>query len=69
MTTLKEIETAIEKLPREEFFALTDWVRTRSGDEWDRQIEDDLKAGRLDHLALHARKEFLAGKTSAFPGK
>ena len=69
MTTLKEIETAIEKLPRNEFFELTDWVRARSGDEWDRQIEDDVRSGRLSQLASVARKEFLAGKTSEFPGE
>ena len=68
MTTLKEIETAIERLPRDEFLELTDWVRARSGDDWDRQIEEDAKAGRLNHFALAAREEFLAGATSEFPG-
>jgi hypothetical protein len=69
MTTLKEIETAIERLPREEFLELTDWVSARSGDEWDRQIEEDMKAGRLNQLAFAAREEFLAGETSEFPGR
>lgn len=55
MSTVHDIEAAIEKLPREDFFALVDRLRARYADDWDRQIEEDAKTGRLD--ALYARLE------------
>ncbi len=67
MQTVKEIEAAIEKLPRDQFFHLLDWVRNRFGDEWDRQIEDDLNAGRLERVAEEAVAEYRSGKTKPFP--
>ncbi len=58
MSTVQEIETAIEKLGHAEFAELTAWL-------WDIEIERDAKAGRLDDLAGEAISEFKAGKTSA----
>ena len=29
---------------------------------WDKQFEEDVKAGRLDHLGKKARKDFRAGR-------
>ena len=37
-------------------------------DAWDRQIEADIKAGRLDRLAEKALADHRAGKTRPFPG-
>ncbi len=62
-----QIEAAIQKLPREEFFRLHEWIRDRFDDEWDKQIEEDVRAGRLDHLAQEALAEHRAGKTMPFP--
>jgi len=31
--------------------------------EWDKQIEEDLKAGRLDQLIQEAEKDIAAGRT------
>ncbi len=67
MHTIEEIEAAIEQLPREEFFHLRDWMTARFEDLWDQQIEDDIKAGRLDHLAQGALAEFRAGLATPFP--
>ena len=67
MSTVKEIESAIEDLPRDQFFQLIDWVRNRFDNEWDRQIEDDVRAGRLDHVAEEALTEYRAGRTTPFP--
>jgi len=67
MSTVQEIEAAIERLPREELFQITDWISSKFGDAWDRQIEEDIKAGRLDDLAQQALAEFRAGKTTPFP--
>jgi hypothetical protein len=67
MSTVEQIEAAIEKLPREDFFRLRDWMRDRFDDEWDRQIEDDVRSGRLDAVAREALAEYRAGKSTPFP--
>jgi hypothetical protein len=64
MSTVEEIETAIEKLPREEFFLLTGWLSENFSQTWDAQIEDDVSAGKLDELARVALEEHRAGKES-----
>jgi len=67
VSTVEQIEEAIQKLSREEFFRLHEWIRDRFDDEWDRQIEEDIRAGRLDKLAEEALAEHRAGKTLPFP--
>ncbi len=67
MSTVEEIEAAIEDLPREQFFQLLEWVRERFEDAWDRQIEEDVRAGRLDRLADEALEDYHAGRTTPFP--
>ena len=67
MSTVEEIEAAIEGLPRDQFLRLLTWVRGRLEDEWDRQIEEDVKAGRLDKFAQEALAEYRAGRSTAFP--
>jgi len=67
MSTVEEIEAAIERLPRDDFFELSEWVMSRFEDEWDRQIAEDVKTGRLDHLAQEALAEYRAGRTTPFP--
>jgi hypothetical protein len=63
MSSIAEIEEAIAHLPRGEFFRLVDHLRERYADEWDREIEEDAKAGRLDALWAEAEKEVAEGKT------
>ena len=67
MSTIQEIEQAIEKLPREELFRLTDWLSSRFSDQWDRQIEEDIAAGHLDDLAAEAVAEHRAGSSLPMP--
>jgi hypothetical protein len=67
MSTVQEIERAIEKLPREEVFVLTNWLSTHFSDLWDRQIEDDISNGLLDELAAEALAEHHAGKSLPLP--
>ncbi len=63
MSSLAEIEEAIEKLPDEQLFQLTDWISERFSDAWDRQIEQDIVAGKLDALAAEAIAEHRAGQS------
>ena len=67
MTTVEEIKRAIEELPKADFWKLSDWVIQRHQDEWDRQIEEDIRAGRLDRFAAEALREEREGATRPFP--
>jgi hypothetical protein len=40
---------------------LISWLRQYEADAWDRQIEEDLAAGRLDRLLSDVAKEHEAG--------
>jgi hypothetical protein len=62
-----EIEKAIEKLPTDELFELTHWNSNRFSDAWDRQIGEDIRAGRLNNLAAEALQEHRAGGSQDFP--
>lgn len=63
MSTVAEIEQAIRQLTPEEFKALRDWILERDAVEWDRQIEADSKAGKLNELVEAAKREHLAGRS------
>lgn len=51
MSTVKEIEEAIRRLTAEELAAFRVWFAEFDAAAWDRQIEQDVAAGRLDALA------------------
>lgn len=67
MSTVKDIKQAIEQLPKKDFWELSEWVIQRHEDEWDKQIERDILAGKLDKLAEEAIEDFKAGRTRPFP--
>lgn len=58
-----EIERAIEQLAPDELAQLADWFQEFLAEAWDRQIEADVQAGRLDKLMGEAEGEFQAGRT------
>lgn len=59
--SIVEIETAIKKLPTSEVSALMSWLENYHEQLWDKQIEDDLEAGRLDDILAEAEREYEAG--------
>ena len=63
MTRVEQIEQEITKLSPEEFATLRDWVLEQDWEEWDRQIERDAAAGKLDRLMQEALADHAAGKT------
>ncbi len=64
MKTVTEIQAAIEKLPRQEFWKLAKWFDQRKEDVWDREIEEDSRpGGPLDRLAKQALEEHKSGLT------
>ncbi|MCX6975508.1 MAG: hypothetical protein NTZ94_14705 [Verrucomicrobia bacterium] len=67
MSTVMEIEQAIEKLPAEELFELTHWISSRFSDAWDRQIEEDIVAGRLNEMAAEAIQVHRRGGSFELP--
>ncbi len=67
MSTVQEIEKAIEQLPRKETFRLREVIQHRFDDVWDRQFSEDAESGLLDGLAEAALAEHQAGKSTTFP--
>jgi hypothetical protein len=54
---VKEIESAIAALPVAEVAKLAKWFEEYHAQVWDHQIEQDLKAGRLDSLLEEAQQD------------
>lgn len=65
MTRLEKIEQDIAALDPADVMKLADWLAEYRADLWDRQIEDDAKAGRLDKFIEEAKIELAAGKFRA----
>lgn len=63
MTKVEKLEQDVRQLSREELGTFRDWFRRYDSDEWDLQIEEDVKAGRLDKLAEEAIAEHKDGRT------
>jgi hypothetical protein len=63
MSTVTEIREAIRKLPPREAWKLAEELREHLDALWDKQFEEDVKAGRLDAVIARARGEHTAGKT------
>jgi hypothetical protein len=64
MTRVEQLEQEIEKLKPEEFAQLRDWLLEKDWTAWDRQLEEDVAAGRLDKLAEEALAEHARGETT-----
>jgi uncharacterized membrane protein YccC len=63
--SLKEIEAAISRLPDEELATFAEWFEEYLADAWDRRIEADIQAGRLDKAGREADEDFDAGRWQA----
>jgi hypothetical protein len=66
MSTVTEILEAVKQLPEEQKGEFLDRLREVDfEDAWDRRIEADAKAGRLDPLWQQAVKDIEAGRTKS----
>jgi hypothetical protein len=63
MTTVEAITAAIAELPPGQVAQVREWLNERAEAEWDAQIEQDERAGRLDALTERALAEYRAGRT------
>ena len=61
MLTLDQIESAILQLPSHEVQQLIEWLSDLDYEHWNNQLEEDIKAGKLEALAAEAIAEFEAG--------
>ncbi len=57
MSTRLEVQSAIEQLPKAEIRDLSKWLQEYLDEEWDRQIEADFGAGKLDRLIAKAESD------------
>ncbi len=63
MTKVEKLENEVQQLNSDELAAFRDWFRRYDSDEWDKEIERDVSAGRLDKLAQEAIAAHKAGRT------
>lgn len=57
MKTVEEIEAAVLQLSAEDRAILLAWMASLDASQWDRQVEQDVEAGRLNWLADEARAD------------
>jgi hypothetical protein len=60
--SVKELQSAVSSLPAEELDQFSRWFEEFLADQWDRRIEADILAGRLDAAGRRADEEFEAGR-------
>jgi hypothetical protein len=64
MSKVQQLEKQIEQLTPEELAEFRRWYAEFDAQVWDRQLEADAKAGRLDALAQKALRHHAAGKST-----
>jgi hypothetical protein len=62
MGKVELIEQQIASLSSDELATFRRWYAAFDADAWDRQIESDLREGKLDALIAEAREDFKSGK-------
>lgn len=65
MTRVEELERAVISLTAEEYRKFRQWFLERDWAQWDQQIEEDSRAGKLDFLIREALEAKQQGKLQA----
>ena len=60
--SLQELEAAVSQLPADQLSAFARWFEEYLADAWDRRIEADIEAGRLEEAGRRADTDFEAGR-------
>jgi predicted esterase len=63
MTTVDEISGAVKRLPKKELARFRNWFAEYDATVWDRQLDSDARAGKLDALIREAQRDHRAGRT------
>ena len=64
MDSVRRIESEIKKLSVTELAAFREWFARFDADLWDRQLEDDVEAGKLDAFADRALRDHQDGHST-----
>ncbi len=64
MSAIEELKAAVQRLSPEDRAAFRTWFAEFDAVEWDRQLEADVAAGRLDWLAAEALADRQAGRST-----
>jgi hypothetical protein len=67
MSTVGEIEQAIERLAPQERAKLAAWLARKEAEDWDGQTDADAAAGKLDFLFEEAETERRSEKLKDWP--
>ena len=59
---VEQLQIEIEALPEKDFVRLRRWFAEKDWELWDRQLESDVAAGKLDFLLDEASAARLQGK-------
>lgn len=59
---IQEIEQAITNLTPKELARFRQWFEEFDAQNWDQQLETDVKAGKLDKIAEKALSDYRAGR-------
>ncbi len=62
MHTVQQIEDAVRQLSPEELALFRAWYSQFDAAHWDRQLAEDVTAGRLDQFADEAIQDFREGR-------
>lgn len=63
MSKVEAIEEQIERLSPDELAAFRRWYASFDAETWDRQLEADVKAGRLDAIAEKVLCDHTSGQS------
>ncbi len=59
--TVQELQAAVSQLSAQELARFREWFEEFEAKMWDEQFENDVKSGKLDHLAEQAIADLRAG--------
>ncbi len=65
MVTVAEIRGAVKRLPTGDLVRFRNWFVRYDSAVWDRQLEADASAGRLDVMIREAQRDHRSGRTKA----
>jgi hypothetical protein len=65
--SIEELQAAVARLPADELDHFSRWFAEFLANAWDRRIEADILAGRLDAAGRRADEQFEAGRCTPPP--
>ena len=65
--SIEQLQSAVAQLPAEELQRFSQWFDEFLAEQWDRRIEADILAGRLETAGRRADDEFEAGRCTPLP--